>query len=649
MVNFFVWSVLVLSGPATFVSTADLEANESRFVEVIIRDLEQSQFLHKIEDKVILFPTQLREQLEAKLPLAKTETEDKQRVRRSPKTWAQTLAEKRQRARLLRAHRRAEYYKKREFQRKRQEQQRLDSEQNAVLPVQNDYTPKYTSKPRKSGWTSWSNWTRCNVSCGDGYRTRRRFCANASMNSASCPGLSSESVPCGGSPCQQYEWSSFTYTECSKPCGGGETYATRQCNVKGTARQVADKNCQGHAFAKHPCNTQKCQKKVEYEWTSYRYLECSRTCGGGTQYGTRQCMLKGSNKSVGDQLCNGHAFYERPCNTQPCRSTPLNLRTKTVKQCGIKPKEEGGPKNVQLRITGGQVAEDGDWPWQVSLQHRTCKKSNRFGSECTWKHMCGASIVDQKWVVTAAHCIEESGYYTDNNNPGDDWAVVIGMDKLNYNHEGKNAGNDGKRFLLKRIIPHPDYVFTYITHADIALLQLRDAMEYADDVQPICLPNGKEPAHGERCHITGWGYTHGKGEVLSHHLRHATIPMVNFGQCRKTGIWYKLLKEDVHMCGGDVSRGGIDSCGGDSGGPLTCQDASTGLYYLAGVTSFGFSDCGKRGHLGIYARMTTFESWIQRTIDEDDKDNDYDDHEPFYGGYQYYSQYKVGTVKMFEG
>lgn len=99
------------------------------------------------------------------------------------------------------------------------------------------------------------------------------------------------------------------------------------------------------------------------------------------------------------------------------------------------------------------------------------------------------------------------------------------------------------------------------------------------------------------------------------------------------------------MCGGDVNRGGIDSCGGDSGGPLTCQDPDTKMYYLAGVTSFGFSDCGKRGHLGIYARMHTFEAWIRKTIDTDVEDVD---HEPFYGGYQYYSQYKsLGSIKMY--
>lgn len=646
MVNFFVWSLLVLKTGVT----AD-EASESRFVEVIIRDLEQSQFLHKIEDKVILFPNQLKAQL--KLPVPETEPETKRRIRRSngKRSWAQIQA-KRSNARRLRAQRKAQLQKN--LVRQRQLQQ-LKQQRASTVYDQRDSEHSYVGataygtnslSPAKrfGGWTSWNGWTSCSATCGDGYRSRRRFCANASLGSDSCPGLATEHVPCGSAPCHNYQWTIFQYTECNKSCGGGLTQGTRKCVVQGTSTQVDDRRCKGVAYASYPCNTQQCQIKVEYEWSGYQFTECSRSCSGGDQYGTRSCMVKGSDKQVDDKFCNGNTFYRRECNTQSCE-VPVRPKSTGGPKCGSKPKKDG-PKGVQLRITGGQIADDGDWPWQVSLQHRTCKKSHRFGSDCTWKHMCGASIVDKKWVVTAAHCIEESGYYTDNNNPGDDWAVVIGMDKLNYNHGEHSNGQDGKRHLLKKIIPHPDYVFTYITHSDVALLQLRDEIEYNDEVQPICLPSGREPAHGQQCHITGWGYTHGKGEVLSHHLRHATIPMVNFGQCRKTGIWYKLLKEDVHMCGGDVNKGGVDSCGGDSGGPLTCQDPETKMYYLAGVTSFGFSDCGKRGHLGIYARMKNFESWIRKTIDAD-AEPDFD-HEPFYGGYQYYSQYKtLGSIKMY--
>lgn len=649
MVNFLVWSVLVVS-PSLSALATDESPSESRFVEVIIHDLEKSQFLQKIKDKVILFPNQLKAQLAEKSPLFTPVENTPDRVRRATpqRSWtSNTIQQKRAKARK---YRRQQYLNKKEIQRRLALQAKTTDDEHSSSGYANQYQLKQQLTPEKrfGGWTSWNGWTSCSVTCGDGYRSRRRFCANASLGSDSCPGLATEHVPCGAQACYQYEWSGFQYTECTRTCGSGETYANRMCLIKGSNRQVEDRHCNGKSFATHPCNTQQCQQEAEYEWSNYKFTQCSRSCSGGDQYGTRQCLIKGTARQVDDKFCTGSTFYRRECNKHSCDSAGTQIKVASGPKCGFKPKEikeSEGPKQVQLRITGGQIAEDGDWPWQVSLQHRSCKKSSRFGSDCSWKHMCGASIVDKKWVVTAAHCIEESGYYTDNQNPGDDWAVVIGMDKLNYNHDGINNGRDGSRYLLKQIIPHPDYVFTYITHSDVALLQLREEIEYSDEVQPICLPSGREPKHGQHCHITGWGYTHGKGEVLSHHLRHASIPMVNFSQCRKTGIWYKLLKEDVHMCGGDVNRGGIDSCGGDSGGPLTCQDPDTKMYYLAGVTSFGFSDCGKRGHLGIYARMHTFEAWIRKTIDTDVEDVD---HEPFYGGYQYYSQYKsLGSIKMY--
>lgn len=278
--------------------------------------------------------------------------------------------------------------------------------------------------------------------------------------------------------------------------------------------------CDGNSYANYDCNTVACPVQTKYEWSTFTFHECSASCGGGSQWGTRSCLIQGTNQLVNDSFCvadGSKSYTKRDCNPRSC-SPPTQIKSGEP-SCGYKPKEmfkKTGPQNVQLRITDGAISGDGDWPWQVSLQHRTCRKSGRFNNQCTWKHMCGASIVDNRWIVTAAHCIEESGYYTDNNNPGDDWAIVVGMDRLNYEHEfatgkGPDGRADGRRFMLKKIIPHPNYAFKYITHSDVALLQLREAIEYADDVQPICMPNGREPAHGENCHITGWGYTHGKG------------------------------------------------------------------------------------------------------------------------------------------
>lgn len=45
------------------------------------------------------------------------------------------------------------------------------------------------------------------------------------------------------------------------------------------------------------------------------------------------------------------------------------------------------------RIVGGQTAEKGSWPWQAML-------ASRDGSQ-----FCGGSLVEENWVLTAAHCV----------------------------------------------------------------------------------------------------------------------------------------------------------------------------------------------------------------------------------------------------
>ena len=44
------------------------------------------------------------------------------------------------------------------------------------------------------------------------------------------------------------------------------------------------------------------------------------------------------------------------------------------------------------------MASYAEWPWQVSLRQY---KSGQF------KHKCGAALITDRWIITAAHCVKD--------------------------------------------------------------------------------------------------------------------------------------------------------------------------------------------------------------------------------------------------
>ncbi|XP_068234331.1 chymotrypsinogen B-like isoform X4 [Palaemon carinicauda] len=249
------------------------------------------------------------------------------------------------------------------------------------------------------------------------------------------------------------------------------------------------------------------------------------------------------------------------------------------------------------RIVGGKESTPGAWPWQVSLQ-LIHPRWGRVG------HWCGGVLIDDRWVVTAAHCI---------NNPAFNlpfaplWTAVVG--------EWDRDNVDDTEHILKvqEIILHNR--FKEHNH-DIAMLKLREDVVYTDRIQPICLPDTEpldtETFLGIKCVATGWGMRI-YGAKLENRLKEVTAPVVNNTHCVKMyGMMHNIPVKQYHVCAGQTQGHGLGTCVGDSGGPLQCN-MRDGRWYLAGITSFG-SGCAKPGFPDVYTRITYYLPWIKHQM-----------------------------------
>ncbi|KAF6207539.1 hypothetical protein GE061_015986 [Apolygus lucorum] len=239
----------------------------------------------------------------------------------------------------------------------------------------------------------------------------------------------------------------------------------------------------------------------------------------------------------------------------------------------------------QKRIVGGTVAKQNEFIWMTGLVHKS-----------TGSRFCGAAIISDDIILTAAHCL-------DNMQPRD-IEVVVG----DHDMKGRVRTKAEQKIAVRTLAQHERWDTKKLVN-DIALVKLADKIKFSQDVGPVCLPSGRSSLVGSSITAMGWGLTQTLFERDRGLLRKVDLKVVDIPTCSASYGNTINTRQVTQLCTYGKNK---DTCQGDSGGPLVWMDPETNRYTQVALVSYG-KKCGSASP-AVNTDVSAYMDWIRTNM-----------------------------------